>query len=180
MATTIDFAGGITSTRVKAEAGNDTITIDETVVNSTISGGAGNDSIDFVGGGVTGSKIVGQGGNDTFNFGSSLTSASATTFYFGNGDGDDKLYFAGSFTATNIASTGAGLTIAVDSSLGATSAYNFSAGAALSTDSTITFDTSGAGSIFVSGVSTITAGDGKGLANITFVTVSSSAITALV
>ena len=141
---------------------------------SSIIGGAGNDSIDFTGGNVTISKIVGQGGNDTFNFGSSATN-SGSTFYFGNGDGDDKLYFAASFTSAS----SAGLTIAVDSALGATSAFNFS-GAAAATASTITFDTSGAGSIFISGVSIGTAGsNGTGFDNITFVTVSSSTITDL-
>ena len=123
---------------------------------------------------MTSSKIVGGAGNDTFNFGSSATN-SGTTFYFGNGDGDDKIYFAASYTSASTA----GLTIAVDSALGATSAFNFS-GSSAATTSTITFDTSGAGSIFISGASVgTTGGNGTGFNNITFVTVSSSTITDL-
>ena len=75
-------------------------------------------SINFSGGQVESSKLVGQDGNDTFNFGSSATNT-GSTFYFGNGDGDDKLYFAKSFTSA----ASNGLTIAVDSALGATSAF---------------------------------------------------------
>ena len=97
---TIDFVGGSTSSRIKGEAGDDTITIDGAVLSSTITGGTGKDSIDFTGGNVTSSKIVGGAGNDTFSFGSSATN-SGSTFYFGNGDGDDKIYFAASFTSAS-------------------------------------------------------------------------------
>ena len=184
---TIDFMGGVTSSRIKGEVGNDTIRIDEEVVTSTVTGGAGNDSIDFgAGSGVTNgglttsSKFVGGAGNDTFGFGSGAVKASDSTYYFGSGDGDDKLYFASNFTGSNsgTAMTGA-LTIAVDSALGATSSFNFS-GSAGASASTITFDTSGAGSIFVSGASlAVAGGNGTGFTNITFVTVSSSTITDL-
>ena len=72
------------------------------------------------------------------------------------------------------------MTIAVDSSLGATSAFNFSQTSGAST-ATITFDTSGAGTIFISGANTNgVGGDGYGLmGGITFTTVSSSTITDL-
>ena len=167
---TLEFAGGATSS-VKGEAGEDTITPLPPSILPPLQ--VGNDSIVFTGV-ATSSKIVGGAGNDT-NFASASEVNSGSTFYFGNGDGDDKIYFAASFTSAS----SAGLTIAVDSALGATSAFNF-AGAASSTKSTITFDTSGAGSIFISGASGGEAGgNGTGLRNITFVTVSSSTITDL-
>ena len=146
----------------------------EKVATSTVTGGAGADSIDF-GALASSTKIVGGAGNDSFTF-QSATSESGSTLYFGSSDGKDSIYFAAGATVSTV--TGL-VTIAVDSALGATSAYNFSQTSGAST-ATITFDTSGAGTIFLSGAVTAgTGGDGAGLQNFVFTTVSASTITDL-
>ena len=123
------------------------------------------------GGNTTQTKVVAVG-NDTFNFGSGALVASGTTLSVRLTEKIPSLRCWLHFCF-------AGTTIAVDSSVGATSAFNFS-GSLNATTSTITFDTSGAGSIFISGASVSqTGGNGTGLNNITFVTVSSSTITDL-
>ena len=118
---TIDFAGGATSSRIKGEAGNDTITVGGDALGSTVTGGTGNDSIVFSGF-ATNTKIVGGTGNDTFSFAEQESTAGSTLF-FGSASGMDSIYFAAGNTVTTISGS---MTIAVDSSLGATSAFNFS------------------------------------------------------
>ena len=83
----------------------------------------------------------------------------------------------GSFTA-------GGLTIAVDAAYGATSGFDWSAGAfnaATATVGTMNMGSGGTGTLYLSGVTgtDTTGASGKGLSNITFVTVSTATITAL-
>ena len=177
MARHLQFGGGSTSSIVRGGAGNDTISFGEIITTTTITGGAGDDSLDFTAA-FSGSKIVSGAGNDTFNF-ATAGQTSGSTAYFGSASGDDSIYFTTASGAT--ASTVSGLlTIAVDSSLGATSAYNFSRSSGDST-TTITFDTSGAGSIYIQGGATGTAagGNGTGIVGFVFTTVSTSTITDL-
>ena len=66
--------------------------------------------------------IYAGAGNDSVVFGGSGVLGSGNTYFFGASDGADTLSF-GSFTA------GGGLTIAVDAAYGATSGFDWSAGA---------------------------------------------------
>ena len=132
---------------------------------------------------VTGTSIVGGTGNDSVSFtftaansvgSSNSTSASSNTYFFGSSGGLDTISFAN--VSTNAGSGTADLTIAVDSSYGATSSMTFTTATSL-----ITFST-GVASIFVEGItggsSAVTNGQASVL-GFTLTTVSSSVITDL-
>ena len=155
-------SSGVTSSRVIAGAGNDIINFSAYVTGTSIVGGTGNDSVSFT---FTAANSVGS---------SNSTSASSNTYFFGSSGGLDTISFAN--VSTNAGSGTADLTIAVDSSYGATSSMTFTTATSL-----ITFST-GVASIFVEGItggsSAVTNGQASVL-GFTLTTVSSSVITDL-
>ena len=128
---------------------------------------------------MTGTSIYAGAGNDSVHFGASASIKGASnTYYFGKADGKDTL----SFTAFT---SGAGLTIAVDASYGATSGIQFSGDLddKTGTSGTLTFNNAetgvATGTLFVNNVTGSSEAVGRGLTNLTFVTVSTATITAL-
>ena len=148
----ISATGGVNGSTLLGGAGADTLNLTNSgVTNTRVIAGAGNDIVNFSGysNDVTGASIVGGTGNDsvTFAFTSGTdvinTGSLSNTYFFGSSGGLDTISFS------NVGTGAAGtldLTIAVDSSYGATSGMTFSTSTSL-----ITFST-GAASIFVSGL----------------------------
>jgi Ca2+-binding RTX toxin-like protein len=168
--------GAVASLKLYGEADNDTFTAGGNVLTSTIVGGAGADVYTVSGGFVSSSKISGGTGNDSVNFGQSATTgALATTIYFGYGDGNDSIAFGANATSLIVGS----YVVAVDSQYGATSSYGIS-GAAGATSRTVTFGAGDKqGSMAFSNLFTSTGGGFLSAQGVTFTTVSTSTITAL-
>ena len=127
----------------------DTINLHGTdVTSSRIIGGGGNDTFTFQSN-VSGASIVGGDGNDSFTIDSESATAAtnygtfgdSNTFFFGSGHGLDTIAFS---NASTNGAKAVDMTFAVDSSYGATSGYTFSTSTSLVT--------SGAASIFVTGI----------------------------
>ena len=166
----------VESTTLRGGTGNDTIAFTGPVATVTVSGGAGADSFSFAKG-STGTSIYMGAGNDSISF-SGTGGHATTTYYFGKTDGKDTLTFA------NVATSG-GITIAVDAAYGSTAGilYSGNLDAGTGTSGTITFNNAesgvATGTLFLSNVTGGSEAQGAGITNITFVTVSTSTITAL-
>ena len=127
---------------------------------------------------MTAASIVGGAGNDsvTFTFasanshGTNAAAAVTNTYFFGSSGGLDTIEFANNSTKVGTAA----LTIAVDSSYGATSSMTF-------TSATSLISIGSGASIFVKGVTGTSSAAGQLTSNLgfTLTTVSSSIITDL-
>jgi hypothetical protein len=145
---------GVTNTRIIAGAGDDSILFDGFVTGASIVGGTGNDVVSFTFAPANSVAAVNNG-------------AFSNTYFFAASGGADTF----SFTNRSVSSGTVPMTIAVDSSYGATSNFSFT-----STTSLISFGSGG--TIFMSGVTGTTINSVASL-GFTFTTVSSSVITAL-
>ena len=152
-ADTIDLGSGQTGVRVIGGAGNDTFTIDELATGTSIVGGAGDDSIN-----MAVATVLGTGG------------AASNTYFFGSGGGKDTANFGSLQTASFSVGTIA-VTVAVDSTYGATSGYSFQG-----SSGKLSFGSSNY--ITINGL-TGSSSNSPGALGITFTTVSTSVITAL-
>ena len=163
------------SNKIYGGADHDTISGTGVVTLSTLSGGAGNDIFTLTSGNFTTSKVVGGTGNDSVSFGNHITStALASTYYFGFGDGTDSITFGANATGVIAGS----LVIALDSQYGLTSGIGLSGTSGAETR-TVTFGSgSNAGSIKFTNLFTAT-GSYLGASGVTFATVSTATITDL-
>ena len=174
---TFDFASTVDDSTIRGGSGADTLGVTGVASNAVFAGGGGADEFTFSA--ATGTSVYAGAGNDSVIFSGVGAVGVNNTYYFGASDGDDTLSFS-TLTA------GTGLTIAVDAAYGATSGYEWSAGAftaATATQGRITFGSGsdGTGKLFLAGVTgtDATGGAGKGLTYISFVTVSTATITEL-
>ena len=84
------FIGGVSSSNVMGESGNDTIGL-TAITSSTVLGGVGADTIGTTANVFTSSSIVGGSGNDSFAGATFSGGNTASTFFFGFGSGADTL-----------------------------------------------------------------------------------------